>query len=169
MDPGDRRALLCVVPLGDGRRAIATSGIAERGEHVWRRPVEPGDVPFVQVSVIAEDIVTADVLATAILAGGTPTLDTVTDRFDVDVSGRRPRHLDDVAAESFDLVVTLCDRAREVCPDFSGPARRMHWSIPDPATADAQGDEAFERAADEIDARVGHLLPVLATTPSPRG
>ena len=91
------------------------------------------------------------------------------DRFDVDVSGRRPRHLDDVAAESFDLVVTLCDRAREVCPDFSGPARRMHWSIPDPATADAQGDEAFERAADEIDARVGHLLPVLATTPSPRG
>lgn len=85
VDPGDRRALLCVVPLGDGRRAIATSGVAERGEHVWRRPVEPGDVPFVQVSVIAEDIVTADVLATAILAGGTPTLDTVTDRFGVDV------------------------------------------------------------------------------------
>ncbi|WP_258075425.1 FAD:protein FMN transferase [Rathayibacter sp. AY1E3] len=85
VDPGDRQALLCIVPLGDGRRAIATSGTAERGEHVWRRPAEPGDVPFVQVSVIAEDIVTADVLATAILAGGVGTLDTVTDRFDVDV------------------------------------------------------------------------------------
>lgn len=35
--------------------------------------------------MIAEDIVTADVLATAILVGGHPTLDTVVDRFDVDV------------------------------------------------------------------------------------
>lgn len=89
------------------------------------------------------------------------------ERFDVDLSAQHPRHLDDVADESFDLVITLCDKAREVCPEFSGPARRMHWSIADPAAPDgavAPGDAAFERAADEIDARVGHLLPVLATT-----
>ncbi|GAA4760085.1 ArsR family transcriptional regulator [Actinomycetospora chibensis] len=89
------------------------------------------------------------------------------ERFDVDVSAQRPRHLDDVADESFDLVVTLCDKAREICPEFAGPVRRMHWSIPDPAAAggvDAQGYAAFERAAEDIDTRVGHLLPVLATT-----
>lgn len=85
------------------------------------------------------------------------------ERFDLDISGQRPQHLDDLADESFDLVVTLCDKAREVCPDFPGPARRMHWSIPDPA-AGAQGFAAFERAADDIDTRVRHLLPVLATT-----
>src|SRR3954469_19935488 len=48
------------------------------------------------------------------------------DRFDVDVSAQRPRHLDDVADGSFDLVITLCDKAREVCPEFSGPVRRIH-------------------------------------------
>lgn len=85
IDPVDRQAVLCVVPLGGGRRAIATSGTAERGEHVWRRPSESGNAPFVQVSVIAEDIITADVLATAVLAGGRATLDTVTSRFNVDV------------------------------------------------------------------------------------
>jgi ArsR family transcriptional regulator, arsenate/arsenite/antimonite-responsive transcriptional repressor / arsenate reductase (thioredoxin) len=94
------------------------------------------------------------------------------ERFDVDVSTQHPRHLDDLADESFDLVITLCDKAREVCPEFSGPVRRIHWSIPDPASADgadAPGYAAFEAAAHDIDRRVGHLLPVLATTPSTRG
>jgi len=88
------------------------------------------------------------------------------ERFDIDVSGRRPRHLEDVAAETFDLVVTLCDKAREVCPEFPDHVRRVHWSIPDPATAadDVAGDAAFERAADDIDRRLRHLLPVLAMT-----
>ncbi len=94
------------------------------------------------------------------------------ERFDVDVSAQHPRHLDDVADESFDLVITLCDKAREVCPEFPGPVRRMHWSIPDPATAGgagAQGYAAFERAAHDIDRRVGHLLPVLAMTDQREG
>jgi thiamine biosynthesis lipoprotein len=40
---------------------------------------------FAQVSVAAADIITADVLATAIVAGGRATLDSVTARWDVDV------------------------------------------------------------------------------------
>ncbi|WP_157109156.1 FAD:protein FMN transferase [Cryobacterium arcticum] len=82
VDPLDRSALLCVVPFTGGWRAIATSGTSERGEHIWRRP-ESGDL--VQVSVLAAGIVTADVLATAILAGGSETLNLVTERWDIDV------------------------------------------------------------------------------------
>ncbi len=67
VDPDDRTALLSQYTSPGGRRAVATSGVAERGEHVWRIGA---DATFRQVTVAAEDIVTADVLATAILAGG---------------------------------------------------------------------------------------------------
>ncbi len=84
IDPADLTAILCAVVLNEPRRAIASSGSAERGDHIWRG--RSGDVPeFVQVTVVADDIVTADVLATAIVAGGGATLDFVAARFGVDV------------------------------------------------------------------------------------
>jgi FAD:protein FMN transferase len=85
VDPFDRGSLLAGYPLGARRRhaALATSGSAERGDHIWRRPVEAP--AFVQVSVAAADITTADVLATAIVAGGMPMLDRATDSWDVAV------------------------------------------------------------------------------------
>ncbi|GGI48116.1 thiamine biosynthesis lipoprotein [Agromyces flavus] len=85
VDPSDRTALLARFDLdGARRRAIATSGSAERGDHIWTRAGE-GPSPFVQVSVVAADLVTADVLATAIVAGGRASLDELVERFDVDV------------------------------------------------------------------------------------
>jgi len=83
VDPGDRAGLLTAVPLMGARRAAATSGSAERGDHIWTRGRERAE--FAQVTVLADDIVTADVLATAIVSGGGATLDDVTARFDVDV------------------------------------------------------------------------------------
>ncbi|MDR7160552.1 thiamine biosynthesis lipoprotein [Arthrobacter sp. BE255] len=86
VDPADRHTLVAGYPLGNGRRrrpALATSGSAERGDHIWS---PAGAAPaFVQISVAAADIVTADVLATAIIAGGRPMLDRATDAWDVDV------------------------------------------------------------------------------------
>jgi thiamine biosynthesis lipoprotein len=83
-DPTNSSALLCSITLGNSRLALATSGSAQRGDHIWRGgSTEP--TQFVQVSVAADDIVTADVLATAIVAGGQDTLDDLTSRWDVDV------------------------------------------------------------------------------------
>ncbi|WFE66547.1 ArsR family transcriptional regulator [Micromonospora sp. WMMD714] len=88
------------------------------------------------------------------------------DRFGVDVTDQRPRHLDTLTGRRFDYVITLCDKAREVCPDLGSPAGRLHWSIPDPATTGTREDyPAFLRIAADIDTRVRHLLPVLATEP----
>jgi thiamine biosynthesis lipoprotein len=85
VDPRDRGTLVAGYPLGAGRRhsALATSGSAERGDHIWGQP--RGAAVFIQVSVAAADIVTADVLATAIVAGGLPMLDLATKEWDVDV------------------------------------------------------------------------------------
>ena len=90
------------------------------------------------------------------------------DEFDIDVTGQQPRHLDSLADRTFDYVVTLCDRARENCPELPGRPRRIHWSIADPATVSHNGQASyahFLHTARDIDCRVRHLLPVLATTP----
>jgi protein-tyrosine-phosphatase/DNA-binding transcriptional ArsR family regulator len=88
------------------------------------------------------------------------------DRFGIDVAGRRPRSLDDVAGHRFTHVITLCDKAREALPELPAP-RRVHWSVPDPAATGDTGHPRFERAAADIDTRVRHLLPALATTEVP--
>ena len=88
------------------------------------------------------------------------------DNFGLDVAAQRPRHLDTLVGRGFDYVITLCDKAREVCPEFGDHTHRMHWSIPDPAGAGASDQAsypAFTRTAAEIDTRVRHLLSILAT------
>jgi hypothetical protein len=49
-------------------------------------------------------------------------------------AAERPRQLDTMVGRRFDYVISLCDRVREVCPEFPDHPRRAHWSIPDPAT-----------------------------------
>lgn len=82
VDPDDRGRLWTQFVAHPGRMAVATSGIQERGEHVWRMVSEQR---FTQVSVAAADIETADVLATAILGGGIATLELVQKAYDIDV------------------------------------------------------------------------------------
>ena len=86
----------------------------------------------------------------------------------IDISARQSRHLNTLAGQRFDYVITLCDRLREVCPEFPGPAQRpaqaIHWSIPDPAAAGGgeEGDEetypAFRAVAADLKTRIGFLL-----------
>jgi thiamine biosynthesis lipoprotein len=68
VNPTDRTHMLTAVRLTAALPAMATSGSAERGEHIWT--TSGTDAVFRQVSVLAPDIVMADVLATAIIAGG---------------------------------------------------------------------------------------------------
>jgi protein-tyrosine-phosphatase/DNA-binding transcriptional ArsR family regulator len=89
------------------------------------------------------------------------------ERFGIDVAGRLPRHLDAVAGHRFTHVITLCDKAREALPELPHRPLRAHWSVPDPAAPDAAGYPRFERAAADIETRVRHLVPTLATEVSP--
>jgi protein-tyrosine-phosphatase/DNA-binding transcriptional ArsR family regulator len=85
----------------------------------------------------------------------------------IDISGNRTKHLDEFVTQRFDYVITLCDRVREVCPEFRSPARAVHWSIPDPALEGATNRAsypAFERTADELEHRIRFLLHELSAT-----
>jgi protein-tyrosine-phosphatase len=64
-------------------------------------------------------------------------------------------------------VVSLCDRVREVCPEFPGHPELIHWSIPDPAREGSMDEEsfpAFEHTADEVATRSPFLLELIAQT-----
>ena len=87
-------------------------------------------------------------------------------RHGLDLSGARPRGYREVTVEP-DLVVSVCDRARESAPVFAAPA--LHWSVPDPLTG---GPEAFEAAFDLLAVRVQRLAadvtpPRARTTSTP--
>ena len=83
----------------------------------------------------------------------------------IDISANRTKHLDEFVAQRFDMVITLCDRVREVCPEFRSHPQLVHWSIPDPAREGATNRAsypAFERTAAELATRIGFLLPLLS-------
>jgi protein-tyrosine-phosphatase len=85
----------------------------------------------------------------------------------IDISGNRTKHIDEVLARRFDLVITLCDRVREVCPEFPAAPELVHWSVPDPAQAGATNRvslPAFERTAAELETRIRFLLPLFPGT-----
>jgi ArsR family transcriptional regulator, arsenate/arsenite/antimonite-responsive transcriptional repressor / arsenate reductase (thioredoxin) len=83
----------------------------------------------------------------------------------IDIADARSRHLSVFASDRFDHVVSLCDRVREVCPEFPGRPETAHWSVPDPA-AEPDPDVAFARTADELAERIRFFVHVLALRPT---
>jgi len=69
----------------------------------------------------------------------------------VDISGQWSKTADVYAGQDFDLVVTTCDEAKEVCPLFPGAKRMLHWSIEDPV---GRGMPAYRAARDQLKALI---------------
>lgn len=80
----------------------------------------------------------------------------------LDISAWQSKHLCEFTGQRFDQVISLCDRVREVCPEFPGTPAVAHWSIADPA-GDASGYPAFVRTADELTTRIEFLLSAIET------
>jgi protein-tyrosine-phosphatase/DNA-binding transcriptional ArsR family regulator len=79
----------------------------------------------------------------------------------IDIGGRQSTHVSLFTGQDFDYVISLCDRVREVCPEFPGPPETIHWTIPDPAAAggdDTQTYPAFRAAAADLRTRIEFLL-----------
>jgi ArsR family transcriptional regulator, arsenate/arsenite/antimonite-responsive transcriptional repressor / arsenate reductase (thioredoxin) len=81
------------------------------------------------------------------------------ERFGIDIAGQRAKSMSEFTARRFDHVISLCDRVREVCPEFPGPPSLVHWSISDPS---GEGYPAFERTAEDLDTRVRFLIHQLS-------
>jgi len=79
----------------------------------------------------------------------------------IDISANRSKSLDIYLHEPWDLIITVCDKAKESCPVFPGQKVEAHWSFEDPA--EFEGNEAekrvfFRKIAMEIERRIRLLL-----------
>lgn len=78
----------------------------------------------------------------------------------LDISGQRSKSVEEFKGLNFDVVITVCDNARETCPVFPGAPERIHWSIPDPAVAEGTHEEklqAFRQARDDLKVKLTEL------------
>ncbi len=85
-------------------------------------------------------------------------------RLGIDTSQLRPKHFDEFRGQTFDRIITLCDRVREACPTFPGDPERIHWSFPNPAEVEGTEEEqyhAFEQVAVQLTTRIRLLLTLL--------
>jgi ArsR family transcriptional regulator, arsenate/arsenite/antimonite-responsive transcriptional repressor / arsenate reductase (thioredoxin) len=78
----------------------------------------------------------------------------------IDISHLYAKSLDQFLGESFDYIITVCDRVRDICPVFQGDPVQIHWSFPDPDVIEDPELQlaAFRRTAVELQTRVRYLL-----------
>jgi protein-tyrosine-phosphatase len=87
----------------------------------------------------------------------------------IDISGRPTKHLNLFVHTRLDQVITLCDKVREICPEFPGQPAGAHWSMADPAAegdTDVESYPAFCRTVDELEGRIELLIGQLNAQPT---
>ncbi len=117
----------------------ANSARSHLAAALWRRA---SDVPAASAGTHPAAVIDAGAIAAA-------------KRHRLPLRRLRPRHLNEVQ-EDGDLLVTVCDRAREEL----GPLTAVHWSVPDPVPAGDQG--SFDAALAELSHRIDRFAPRVA-------
>ncbi len=82
----------------------------------------------------------------------------------IDISDARSKPLADFDGHRFHYVVTLCDKVRELCPEFPGQRRSMHWSIEDPSRLSGSARTtlpAFRAVAADLEGRIRFLMATI--------
>jgi len=85
------------------------------------------------------------------------------DALGIDIRGQQSKHLHEFDGQAFDYVITVCDRAREICPVFPGDGAQMHWGYVDPTKIDdtSERHRAFDQIARQLSTRIEYFLASL--------
>jgi arsenate reductase (thioredoxin) len=83
----------------------------------------------------------------------------------IDWRGRQPRAIDGLENQPWDIVITVCDRAREACPYFPGQPALAHWGMEDPASV-AGDDETKRRAFREALQLISRRIDLMLALPA---
>ena len=86
----------------------------------------------------------------------------------IDISSARSKPLTQFSGRHFDHVITLCDKVREICPEFPGQRTAIHWSIEDPSLMPGTLRAtlpAFRAVAADLRSRIAFLISRLDHEP----
>jgi len=73
------------------------------------------------------------------------------------VEGLHPKLIGDLVNLEIDIVVTVCDNAKQTCPHFPSAKQMEHWFLEDPAAFQGTYDEillTFRETRDEMERRI---------------
>ena len=79
----------------------------------------------------------------------------------IDISAQRSKSMEEFVDQTFDYVITVCDRAKESCPRWPHMGRLLHWSFEDPAAVLEPAEErrqVFRTVRDHIKTRIEEFL-----------
>ena len=82
-----------------------------------------------------------------------PLATAVMEEVNVDLSDHHSKTIDDLGGRTFDVVVTVCDAAREACPYLPAEEENLHRSFKDPSSAQGTDEErraVFRRVRDAL-------------------
>jgi arsenate reductase (thioredoxin) len=85
----------------------------------------------------------------------------------IEWTGRAPKGVDAVTSGDWDLIITVCDLAKESCPTFPGQPLFAHWGMPDPSALEGSEDvryQAFRDTAHYLARRIDLLLALPVET-----
>jgi arsenate reductase len=85
----------------------------------------------------------------------------VTEEIGVDLSGHTSNTIEDLGDRTFDVIVTVCDAAREACPYLPAETENLHRSFEDPSAAEGSAEErrvVFRRVRDDLAAWIDDTL-----------
>jgi arsenate reductase len=85
----------------------------------------------------------------------------------IDWSAATSKAVEGFVGQSFDYVITVCDRARQSCPVFPGSGNSLHWGLEDPAEVEGTDEhklEAFRRTRQDLTMRLRPFMEIARRT-----
>ncbi|MBD3181844.1 arsenate reductase ArsC [Candidatus Poribacteria bacterium] len=86
----------------------------------------------------------------------------------IDTSGHYTKSVTEFLDKEFDIIITVCDNARQNCPVFPGKAVKYHWNLEDPASVEGTEEEkleVFRNTFADISKRVSELIDMIKNMP----